>query len=434
MQVALSVDSIWVMLCTILVVFMQTGFVLLEAGASRMKNAGHIAGKQLFSFSIATLMFWAFGYAIIFGHGEWIGTSGWFLSFSQEQDALPNEMLFLFQLAFAAVSLAIVWGGFAERAKFSAYVVFGTLFPVIIYPVVGHWIWGEGGWLHEMGKQDFAGSTVVHLTGGVAALVATCLLGPRMGKYSADGKPQAIPGHNQVYSVLGVLIIWLGWFGFNPGSTLNAQDGFFAYVALTTNLAAVGGALAAMIVARAMKGKVDIPSMLNGLLAALVAITASCAFVEPWAAVLIGIVAGALCVYAAHVIEKWGIDDPVCAFSVHGVAGIWGSLSTGFFAAPHLVEKVGIGQAGLFYGGGFEQLWVQALGVAISGMYVAVVTFVILWVFDRVVGLRVSAEEERLGLDLSEHGSPSYPELVVAAMEMPRMEQNAEPIATVHGK
>lgn len=419
-DVALAVDSVWVMLAAILVIFMQAGFALLEAGSTRMKNAGHIAGKQLLSFSIAALGFWAFGYAITFGEGTWFGTTGWFLNIEQEAGSLPVEISYLFQLSFVAVSLAIAWGGFAERAKLSVYIVFGALYTILIYPVVGHWIWGSG-WLYELGKQDFAGSTVVHLQGGIAALVATIMLKPRIGKFNKDGTPNLIPGHNQVYSVLGVLIIWLGWFGFNPGSTLSAQDGFFGYVALTTNLAAAAGALAAMATIRLIAGNAEIPTILNGVLAALVAITASCAFVEPWAAVVIGAVAGSLTVFSAIYFEKKGIDDPIYAFSVHGVAGVWGTLSTGFFASPRLVEQVGVGRPGIIYGGGFTQLGVQALGIAVAAVYVAIATFAILWVMNKVSGIRVSEEDELMGLDLSEHGSYGYPEQFIPDEKEPEV-------------
>lgn len=398
------------MICAILVIFMQAGFALLEAGSTRMKNAGHVAGKQMLSFSLVGLVFWAVGYGIAFGDSNGVfGTSGWFLDFPVAEGEIPLEISFLFQMAFAAVAAAIAWGGFAERAKLSVYVIFGILFTAVIYPVVAHWIWG-GGWLGGLGKQDFAGSTVVHLQGGIAALVATLLLGPRIGKFTSDGKPNVIPGHNQVYTVLGVAIIWLGWFGFNPGSTLAAGDGFFGFVALTTYLAAAAGALAALATVKWALGKADVPMMLNGILAGLVAITAACAFVEPWAAVVIGAIAGSLTVFTSLYFEKKGIDDPIYAFSVHGVAGIWGTLSTGFFASPRLVELTGTGQAGLFYGGGFTQLGVQALGVAVAALYVAVITFVILWVLDKAMGLRVTEEDEVMGLDLSEHGSYGYPE------------------------
>ncbi|WP_091741068.1 ammonium transporter [Marininema mesophilum] len=401
------------MICAILVIFMQAGFALLEAGSTRMKNAGHVAGKQMLSFSICALAFWAVGYGVTFGNGNaFAGLEGWFLDLPKEKGALPLEITFLFQLSFVAVSLSIAWGGFAERAKLGVYVIFGALYTMLIYPLVGHWIWG-GGWLSKLGAQDFAGSTVVHLQGGIAALVATLLLGPRIGKFNSNGTPNAILGHNQVYTVLGTLIIWLGWFGFNPGSTLSAEDGFFGYVALTTNLAAAAGALAALGTARLVVGKADIPMMLNGVLAGLVAITAACAFVEPWAAVLVGVIAGSLTVFTALYFERKGIDDPIYAFSVHGIAGIWGTLSTGLFASPRLVEKTGVGKAGLFYGGGLDQLGVQAVSILAAGIYVAIASFVILWVLKKWMGLRVSEEDEVMGLDLSEHGSYGYPEQLV---------------------
>ncbi|SFJ84237.1 ammonium transporter [Thermoflavimicrobium dichotomicum] len=411
-DVSLAVDAVFILMCAVFVFFMQAGFVLLEAGSTRMKNAGHIAVKQVISISIAALAFWVAGYGLTFGDGIWIGTNGWFLNIPQEAGALPVEISYLYQLSFLAASLAIVWGGFAERAKLGVYILFGLLYSILIYPVIGHWIWGADGWLHALGKQDFAGSTVVHLQGGVAALVATMLLKPRIGRFSSDGTSNTMPGHNQVYTVLGVLLIWLGWFGFNPGSTLTAKEGFFGYIALTTNLAAGAGAVAALGLSVWLTRKANISMILNGMLAALVAITAACAFVETWAAVVIGAVAGVLAVLSMYYLEKQKIDDPVGAISVHGVAGMWGSLSTGLFATPVLVQKVGVGSAGLFYGGGWKQLGVQALGVAIATIYVALVSFIILWVIDKVMGLRVSKEEELSGLDLSEHGSYGYPEHV----------------------
>ncbi|AMA73782.1 MULTISPECIES: ammonium transporter [Aneurinibacillus] len=419
------VDASYVFLAAILVISMQMGFALLEAGSTRMKNAGHIAGKQIISFAIAGLFFWFAGFAVTFGEGNgFIGWSGWMLQTGAKGEDkvfaslswadIPLALKFLFQMAFAAVSLAIAWGGFAERAKFSVYLVFGILFTTIIYPVIGHWVWG-GGWLSEMGMQDFAGSTVVHLQGALAALVATLLLGPRIGKYTKDGKPNLLPGHNQVYSVLGVIILWIGWFGFNAGSTMSVKDGFFGYIALTTNLATAAGAIAAMLIARAVLGKADIPSMLNGVLAALVAITAACAFVEPWAAVIIGAIASVLTFFTSLYFERKGVDDPVFAFSVHGVAGIWGTLSTGFFASPRLVEYTGIGQAGLFYGGSFHQFYVQIIGVLGAAVYVALISFIILYALKATIGLRVTPEEEIVGLDLSEHGAYGYPEHLESA-------------------
>lgn len=403
-------DSFWIFFCAVLVILMQAGFALLEAGSARMKNAGHIAAKQLLSFSVAALAFWAVGYGFIFGDGKWIGTQGWFLEGLGNDGEVRIEINFLFQFAFAAVSLAIAWGGFAERAKLSVYLWFGLLFTAFIYPVVGHWVWGSEGWLHELGKQDFAGSTVVHLQGGIAALVATILLKPRVGKFNADRTSNMIPGHNQVYSVLGALLIWLGWFGFNPGSTLTVADGFFGYVALTTNLAAAAGALGSVLMAQFLLKRIEVPYIVNGVLSGLVAITAACAFVEAWAAVIIGLVAGATTVASSIWIEKLGVDDPIYAFSVHGVAGIWGTLSTGIFATPELVEKVGIGKAGLLYGGGIEQLVVQVLGILVATLYAGLATFILLLAMKKLSGLRVTNEEEHAGLDLSEHGGYGYPE------------------------
>jgi Amt family ammonium transporter len=415
-ELSMGLDSLWVMVATILVIGMQAGFALLEAGSTRMKNSGHIAGKQILSFAIASLAFWAIGFAVTFGQGNpFIGTEGWFLKEGKDTFAslgwtdVPLSLKFLFQLAFVGVSLAIAWGGFAERAKLSVYFIFGTIFTAAIYPVIGHWVWG-GGWLGSMGMQDFAGSTVVHLQGAIAALVATILLGPRIGKFNKDKTPNIIPGHNQVYTVIGGLILWVGWFGFNAGSTMGTGDGFFGYVALTTNLAAAAGAISAILTAKILVGKADIPAMVNGVLAALVAITAACAFVEPWAAVVIGVVAGSVTFWTSVYFEKKGIDDPICAFSVHGIAGIIGTISTGFFASPRLVEITGVGKAGLLYGGGFDQLIVQTVGVIGAAVYVAVVSFLVLFVLKKKIGLRVTAEQEISGLDISEHGSYGYPE------------------------
>jgi ammonium transporter, Amt family len=428
-MLAAGLDTLWVMVSAVLVIGMQAGFALLEAGSTRMKNSGHVAGKQILSFAIASLAFWAFGFAIAFGEGNrLIGTDGWFLQGDEKTFAslswanVPLALKFLFQLGFAGVSLAIAWGGFAERAKLSVYFLFGTIFTIAIYPVIGHWVWG-GGWLGEIGMQDFAGSTVVHLQGAIAALVATVLLGPRIGKFNRDKTPNVIPGHNQVYTVIGGFILWIGWFGFNAGSTMAVGDGFFGYVALTTNLAAASGAVAAIAMAKIMVGKADIPAMVNGVLAALVAITAACAFVEPWAAVVIGAAAGALTFWTSIYFEQKGIDDPIYAFSVHGIAGIIGTISTGFFASPRLVEITGIGKAGLVYGGGFHQLIVQTVGVLGAAVYVALISFVVLFLLKKTIGLRVTVEQEISGLDISEHGSYGYPEQLDPAYQPKPMVQ-----------
>ncbi|KEZ52033.1 MULTISPECIES: ammonium transporter [Metabacillus] len=407
-------NSLWVVLGAILVILMQGGFILLEAGSTRMKNAGHIAGKTIFTFGLASLIFWSVGFGFIFGDNGnfFVGLSHFFYSgYELEGMNLSSSVFFLFQLAFAGIAITIALGGFAERAKLSVYLVFTVLFSALVYPVVAHWIWG-GGWLAEHGKQDFAGSTVVHLTGAMAALAATILLKPRIGKFNQDGSANNIFGHNQVFTALGVLVLWIGWFGFNAASTLGVEDGFFGYVALNTNLAAAAGAVAALLVSWAVLGKSDVPTMLNGALAGLVAITASCAFVETWAAVLIGFVAGILVFYSVRFFEKKRIDDPIYALSVHGAAGVWGTISTGFFAAPELAT---VGKPGLFYGGGFEQLGVQVMGVGVSGAYAFIVSFVILYAAKKLMGgLRVTEEEEIMGLDMSEHGSYGYPEVFLS--------------------
>jgi ammonium transporter, Amt family len=414
MDVNYLMNSLWVMVSAVLVTFMIGGFIMLEAGSTRMKNAGHIAGKTIFTFGLASLVFWAVGFGFIFGDNAnfFVGASNFFYGGAELDLALNSSVFFLFQLAFAGIAITIALGGFAERAKLSVYLIFTVLFSALVYPVVAHWIWG-GGWLAEHGKQDFAGSTVVHLTGAMAALAATILLKPRIGKYNKDGSANNIYGHNQVFTALGVLILWVGWFGFNAGSTVSVDAGFFGFVALNTNLAAGAGAVAALIISWVVLGKSDIPTILNGALAGLVAITASCAFVDTWAAVVIGFVAGILVFYSARFFEKRKIDDPIFALSVHGTAGVWGTLSTGFFATPELAT---VGKPGLFYGGGLEQLGVQAMGVGVSGLYAFVVSFVILVIAKKVLGgLRVTEEEEIMGLDVSEHGSYGYPEVFLTS-------------------
>lgn len=416
--VDVGLNSLWILVAGILVLLMQGGFILLEAGSTRMKNAGHVAGKTIFTVGLCSLVYWAVGYGFAFGGdaseslNKFIGLGNFFYepSFTVGADeGYPSSIFFVFQLAFAAISLSIAWGGFAERAKLSSYLIFTIIFTAVIYPVVAHWIWG-GGWLAEDGAQDFAGSTVVHLTGAMAALAATILLKPRIGKFNKDGSANEILGHNQVFTALAVLLLWVGWFGFNAGSWLAVSDGFFGFVAFNTQLGAAGGAVAALLVSWLVNGKADITATLNGALAGLVAITASCAFVEPWAAVVIGLIAGVLVVFSAKFFEKIKVDDPIFALSVHGAAGIWGTLANGFFATEELAGYVGVGKAGLFYGGGGEQLWVQIESFVVGGAFAFVASFIVLWVMKQVIGFRVTEEQEIIGLDLSEHGNYGYPE------------------------
>ncbi|MEH7352049.1 ammonium transporter [Neobacillus drentensis] len=417
MDTLFLMNSLWVMVGAVLVILMIGGFILLETGSTRMKNAGHIAGKTILTFGIGSIMFWAVGYGLIFGKGNpLIGFSAFFYS-GYDIDGLPlsGAVFFLFQLAFSGISLTIAFGGFAERAKLSVYLVFAVLFSIFVYPPIAHWIWG-GGWLAEHGKQDFAGSTVVHLTGAMAVLAATILLKPRIGKFNKDGSANNLAGHNQVFTALSVLLLWVGWFGFNAGSTLSVDKAFFGFVAINTNLAAAAGTVAAMVISWMVLGKADVPMILNGALAGLVAITASCAFVDTWAAVLIGFIAGILVFYSIRFFEKIKIDDPIAALSVHGTAGVWGTLSTGFFATKELAT---VGKPGLFYGGGFHQLGVQAIGVITCAAFAFIVSFIILAVMKKAMnGLRVTEEEEIIGLDMSEHGSYGYPELVNAEQKL----------------
>jgi len=316
---------------------------------------------------------------------------------------------FFFQFAFCAVSLAIVWGTTLERIKFGAYLIYAVIFSALIYPIISHWIFG-GGWLQvNFGMQDFAGSTVIHLIGATGALAALLLLGPRQGKYGRDGKPNVIPGHSMPLVGLGVLILFVGWFGFNAGSTLGVADGRFAEVAIVTVIGAAGGVMGAMATSWLLTRTFDIGMTGNGVIAGLVGITAGSGYVEFWAAVPIGIVAGILVVVCVIAIDKV-LDDPIGALSAHGVAGVWGTIACGLFTAPRLAEYNAIGEGGLFYTGSVDQLAAQALGVAAAFSAVFVVSFIVFFLIKATYGLRVKPEEERYGLDLVEHGMWGYPE------------------------
>jgi Amt family ammonium transporter len=426
-----SLNTTWVIVAAVLVMFMQAGFAFLEIGFSRGKNAGAGVAKILVNFSIAAICYWAVGFALAFGGaGEIAGTAGFFLDVGStpaeavqqipllEVAPISPAALLFFQFVFCAVSLAIVWGTTLERIKFGAYVIYAVIFSALIYPVISHWIFG-GGWLQvNIGMQDFAGSTVVHLIGATGALAALLLLGPRRGKYGADGKPRAIPGHSMPLVGLGVLILWLGWFGFNPGSTLGAIGNRFAEVALVTNLAAAAGVLAAVATMYAARKTIDIGMAGNGAIAGLVGITAPSGYVEFWAAPLIGAVAGAIVVVGVLAIEKV-LDDPVGALSAHGLAGIWGTLACGLFTSPRYAELNGVGEAGLWYTGSFEQLGAQALGVAVAFVCVFTVSYAVFAVIKATMGLRVSPEQEEAGLDISEHGMYGYPEQFIPPEEYP---------------
>lgn len=390
-------DLMWVVICGILVFFMQAGFTLVETGFARAKNSGNIIMKNLMDFCIGTVGFWAIGYTIMYGDsiGSFIGNPSLFF------DSVKDMHSLFFQTVFAATAATIVSGAIAERTKFSTYLIFSLMMTVFIYPISGHWVWQGDGWLTKLGFIDFAGSTVVHSVGGWAALVAAVMVGPRIGKYT-DRKSNAIPGHNLMLGSLGVFILWLGWFGFNAGSQLAISGDNATAVAgiiITTNIAAATGALAAIFVTWAVYGKPDISMTLNGVLAGLVGVTAGCAAVSPVGAALIGLICGTAVVFAIEFIDKkLKVDDPVGAVSVHGVCGALGTLLVGVFATD----------GGLLYGGGFEQLVVQAIGVFAIGAWAIGTSFIVLFILKKTMGLRVTKEEEIDGLDIHEHGTNVY--------------------------
>jgi ammonium transporter, Amt family len=435
-ELKVGLDTAWVMIAAMLVIFMNAGFCMLEAGMCRQKNAVNVLAKNLIVFALSTIAFWAIGFALMFSDGNgFIGTSGgFFLTGADNSPALatdykgifsalnwtgvPLAAKFFFQLAFAGTAATIVSGAVAERIKFVDFLIFSLLFVGIAYPITGHWIWG-GGWLYKMGFYDFAGSTVVHAMGGVGALMGAIFLGPRLGRYKGDGSVTAMPGHNMGIATLGCLILWLGWFGFNPGSTMSVGNGAaIAHIALTTNTAAAFGGLASTLVAWLTLGKPDLSMVINGVLAGLVAVTAGCAFVDLPAAAIIGAVGGTLVVFAVSLFDKLKVDDPVGAVSVHLVNGIWGTIAVGLFAVglnnpafqnhPALFLTTAAPKAGLFYGGGFEQLGYQIVGVGSVVAMTAVLSAIFWGVLKLTLGIRVTAEEEYEGLDISEHGMEAY--------------------------
>lgn len=401
---AVAIDTVWTLIAAFLVFFMQAGFAMVEAGFTRAKNAGNIIMKNLMDFAAGSLVFWAVGFAFMFGAGNsFIGSTGYFLqdTFANLGLNIPVAAFFIFQTVFAATAATIVSGAMAERTNFAGYLAYSVVITAFIYPVVGHWIWG-GGWLAEMGIIDFAGSTVVHSVGGWAALAGAIVLGPRIGKYNDDGSANALPGHNLLMAALGVFILWFGWFGFNPGSTVAATDLSIASIAVTTNLAAAAGAVMAMIVSWIKYGKADVSMTLNGALAGLVGITAGTANVGNLSAVIIGGLAGIIVIYSVELFDRLQIDDPVGAVSVHGVCGAFGTIAVGFFAT----------EGGLLFGGGLSLLVTQITGAAAVFFWAFGLGFVLFKLIDAVIGLRVSEEDEIEGLDYSEHGAESYPDFM----------------------
>lgn len=425
----LVADTLWVLLTAFLVFWMNAGFALVESGFCRAKNTANILAKNFIVFAITTLAYWSFGFAFHYGDGNgFIGWKGLMLTgehnaplvllgkaeeYSGDYSALswtyvPLYAAFLFQLVFAGTAATIVSGAVAERIKYSAFIAFSFIMGTIIYPIVGHWIWG-GGWLANRGMFDFAGSTVVHSVGGWAALTGAAMLGPRLGKYGPDGKVNPIPGHNMTSATLGVFILWLGWFGFNAGSTMAANPSAIARIATTTNIACAAAAFTSTLWSWLRLGKPDLSMMLNGGLAGLVAITAPCAFVSPISAGIIGIVAGVLVVESVMFFDRIRIDDPVGAISVHLTNGIWGTLAVGLFAQPFADLGSAQPKLGLFMGGDGTQFIAQLTGVVAVGAFVFTVSL-LAWAFIKaMMGLRVSEEEEVQGLDIGEMGMEAYP-------------------------
>ncbi|HLC26935.1 MAG TPA: ammonium transporter [bacterium] len=406
-----AMDTVWVVLTAVLVFFMQAGFACVEAGFTRAKNTVNIMMKNFLDFCMSSLAYWAIGFGLMFGNGNALfGLTGFFTAAGTGDQysalnwtSVPTLSAWFFQLVFAGTAATIVSGAMAERTKFGAYLIYSFVISLLIYPVIGHWIWG-GGWLASLGMLDFAGSTVVHSVGGWLALSGVLLLGPRMGKYSKDGSVNPIPGHNIGLATLGTFILWMGWFGFNPGSTMAADAAGIAITAVTTNIAAAAGAIDAMAVAWARFKKPDVGMTLNGALAGLVGITASAFFVTPLAAVIIGLLSGTAVVYGVLFFERRGIDDPVGAISVHGVCGALGTILLGFFHTEKGLLYAADSAAALRFlaiqGGG-------VLAVFVTAMASGLLLFKLLQI---TLGLRVSPEEEFGGLDLGEHGASAYPD------------------------
>ncbi len=416
-------NIIWLCLCAFLVFFMQAGFAMVETGLTRSKNSVNIMMKNLLDFCFGAVLFWIVGYAIMYSSGDsnifGFDASLAFLSSANaptDGAGYAVSAAWLFQVVFAATAATIVSGAMAERTKLISYIIYSCIISALIYPISGHWIWG-GGWLSDLGMRDFAGSTVVHSVGGWAALAGAIVVGPRLGKYGKHGIVNAISPHNLPLAALGVFILWFGWYGFNPGSTLLAISGV-SHVAVTTTLAAATGAIGALITSWIKFKKPDLSMTLNGTLAGLVGITAPCASVSTGSAAIIGLLAGVIVVYSCLLFERvFKIDDPVGAISVHGICGAWGTLAVGLFGqrsidVQYWSEDTAI-KDGLFFGGGFEQLGVQAIGVATVFAFVFIGMFIIFYLIKSTVGLRVSDEEQIQGLDIGEHGNTAYGDFVI---------------------
>ncbi|NQX59383.1 ammonium transporter [Paenibacillus qinlingensis] len=408
-QLTSGLDTIWVVLTAAMILLMEGGFALLEAGFVRQKNAVSIIMKVFVDISFGALIFYFFGFALMYGKdiGGFIGSSGFFMGGDLSHIALTisHDTYWLFQCAFVIAVISIVSGAVAERINFRAYILYTIAMTGLIYPIAGHWVWSVGGWLGKLGMVDFAGSAVIHGLGGFSALAAAMIIGPRIGKFSADGKANIVPPSNLPLASVGAFILWFGWFGFNSGSTLSATNTSIGHIAVTTMLSAAAGCAACILFTMMRYRKADPPMVINGALAGLVGITAGCAFVSDAAAICIGAICGIAMVYATEMLEARQIDDPVGAFPVHGISGSIGTLAVGLCAKPDAIRE---GTAGLFYGGGFHLLGVQALGLVTVCAWGFFITWVFLKLIKLIVPLRVSRDEELIGLDVGSHGVPAY--------------------------
>ncbi|AJY75828.1 ammonium transporter [Paenibacillus beijingensis] len=407
-----GLDTIWVVLTAAMILLMEGGFALLEAGFVRQKNAVSIIMKVFVDIAFGALVYYTIGFAIMYGK-DWaglLGTSGFMLGgdLSHIRLNITHDTYWLFQSAFVIAVISIVSGAVAERINFRAYIIYTIVMTGFIYPVAGHWVWAAGGWIASLGMIDFAGSAVIHALGGFAALASAIFIGPRIGKFSPDGKVNIVPPSNLPLASVGAFVLWFGWFGFNSGSTLSATNGSIGHIAVTTMLAASAGGAACILFTMFRYKKADPPMVINGSLAGLVGITAGCSFVSDKAAIVIGAVCGILMVLATEMLENRQIDDPVGAFAVHGVSGSIGTLAVGLFARPELAADAGNGYAGLFYGGGWHLLGVQALGLAIVSVWGFAVTWGAMWLINKFVRVRVSRDDELIGLDVGIHGVPAY--------------------------
>ncbi|MBB3108372.1 Amt family ammonium transporter [Paenibacillus phyllosphaerae] len=407
-----GMDTIWVVLTAAMILLMEGGFALLEAGFVRQKNAVSIIMKVFVDITFGALIFYFFGFAIMYGKdaGGLIGTSGFLMGgdLSHINLNISHDTYWLFQCAFVIAVISIVSGAVAERIHFRAYILYTILMTGLIYPLAGHWVWGVGGWLGKLGMIDFAGSAVIHSLGGFSALAAAIFIGPRIGKFTPDGKINIVPPSNLPLASVGAFILWFGWFGFNSGSTLSATNGSIGHIAVTTMLAAAAGGATCILFTMFRYKKADPPMVINGSLAGLVGITAGCAFVSDGAAILIGVICGIAMVLATEFLESKQVDDPVGAFAVHGISGSIGTLAVGLFAQPELTKGVGQEYYGLFYGGGWNLLGVQALGLVVIATWGFLLTFGAFWLIKKIAPVRVSKDEELIGLDVGIHGVPAY--------------------------